>query len=267
MEIKRIGNLEARVHSPENIAGEDLYAFHLHRVHDGNVAESSFETLYIDSDDDLAMDETFAELTDILFEVISAADWTTSARAKPYVYASKDIGEYGVLRVTIDQYPLHPRRDTDTLSKIWAKSAIHRDEEYEGITDPDDFMDSLDPEDDIRDLFMYQHGMVALSLSPYSDPWDSGQIGFLVVSKDNIALIGTPAERVEAVIEAEIQEFEQYLNGQVYVVNMHRKVDGDVLETEESSVNNVYEDSFDEVLYDLLEGPTLKTAQSMDWTY
>lgn len=96
-------------------------------------------------------------------------------------------------------------------------------------------------------VFMYQHSGVALSTSPFSCPWDSGQVGIIYVSADTIekeysgvkfADAAKRREHVINVLQAEVAEYGAWLNGEVYVV---RTVDSETNETIEC-VCNVYGD-------------------------
>ena len=72
-------------------------------------------------------------------------------------------------------------------------------------------------------LFMYDHGGVVLSLSPFSCRWDSGKVGFVFVTRKSIkAMKGVTritkkvkAEIAESVA-AELYEYNNYLAGNVY---------------------------------------------------
>ena len=72
-------------------------------------------------------------------------------------------------------------------------------------------------------LYIYEHSGIKLSTSPFSCRWDSGQIGYVYVNKDTIRKEYTTKkvtkaikERVNQTIEAEIETYSQYLEGDVY---------------------------------------------------
>ena len=77
----------------------------------------------------------------------------------------------------------------------------------------------------IGDTFYYlikvyacMHGLVRLSLSPYSDKWDSGIGGFLLI-KENDSLIENVLSRAHLFIES----LELYMNGNVFRVDVFDK--------------------------------------------
>ena len=77
------------------------------------------------------------------------------------------------------------------------------------------------------DLYMYDHSGIVLSLSnshyPFSDQWDAGHLGFILVERGKILrefgkqrLSRQLREKVGGIIEGEINDYNQYLAGDVY---------------------------------------------------
>lgn len=46
--------------------------------------------------------------------------------------------------------------------------------------------------------------------------WDSGTVGFIYVTKDQLEKFGTPADKAEQQLNAEVETYDQYLRGDVY---------------------------------------------------
>ena len=93
-------------------------------------------------------------------------------------------------------------------------------------------------------LYMYDHGGVSISTSPFSCPWDSGQIGFVLISKDkareslNVKRITKKiADRLEKCLLNEVITYNQYMQGNVYHFTIYDK-DGDI----EDSCSGFYGD-------------------------
>ena len=68
-------------------------------------------------------------------------------------------------------------------------------------------------------VYMYEHSGIALSTKPFSCPWDSGQIGFIFVSKKKLReeygvkrVTASLVAKAVRILEAEVQEYNQYLN-------------------------------------------------------
>lgn len=68
-------------------------------------------------------------------------------------------------------------------------------------------------------LYLYDHSGITMQTTPFSCPWDSGQVGFIYVSRKRAAeewgedFIDV---RVLAGLVAEVEEYDQYLTGEVY---------------------------------------------------
>ena len=80
------------------------------------------------------------------------------------------------------------------------------------------------------------HGDVSLSLAPYNDPFDSGGSGIYCVERSKLEKeLGEPydknnpehVKRIERIIQSELEEFTNYLNGNVYTVTIYEKT-GDI---------------------------------------
>ena len=72
-------------------------------------------------------------------------------------------------------------------------------------------------------LYLYDHGGITMRTSPFGDPWDSGQVGFIyvtdaVIREEYVVTEITEAvlERARAVLEGEVKDYDQYLTGDVY---------------------------------------------------
>lgn len=81
-------------------------------------------------------------------------------------------------------------------------------------------------------LYMIAHSGVSLSLTPFSDPWDSGQVGFAYVRGEYIEG-KTEEEREECArkhAECDVATFNSYLWGEVYVASLYDKI-GNLLES------------------------------------
>lgn len=75
----------------------------------------------------------------------------------------------------------------------------------------------------ILPLYMYNHSGISISTTPFSCRWDSGQIGFILVSKETaLADFGGKIvtaklkERIEKILEGEVETYNQYVRGDVY---------------------------------------------------
>jgi hypothetical protein len=75
----------------------------------------------------------------------------------------------------------------------------------------------------ILPVYMYDHSGLTISTSPFSCPCDSGQIGFIFVSKAKVRdeygkkiVSKAIKDEVRKILEGEIETYDQYLKGEVY---------------------------------------------------
>lgn len=70
-------------------------------------------------------------------------------------------------------------------------------------------------------LYLYDHSGITMSTGSFSCPWDSGQVGFIYVSKKKAReeygpLTKKNLERVYTYLRGEVETYDQYLRGDVY---------------------------------------------------
>ncbi len=76
-------------------------------------------------------------------------------------------------------------------------------------------------------VFMYDHSGLSVNTTGFSCPWDSGQIGFIYVSKESIRneysckrISNKLKEQVKEMLVSEVDSYNQYLSGDVYGFNV-----------------------------------------------
>ncbi len=74
-----------------------------------------------------------------------------------------------------------------------------------------------------RNLYLYDHSGLAMNTGGFSCHWDSGQVGMIVASKEQVreffrvrAITKKVYERAMEVLDSEVKEYSQYLEGDVY---------------------------------------------------
>ncbi len=72
-------------------------------------------------------------------------------------------------------------------------------------------------------VFMYSHSGVTIATKPFSCPWDSGQIGFIMADKEAIRnnfmskrVTAKMMETALKVLQGEVEEYDKYLTGDVW---------------------------------------------------
>ena len=72
-------------------------------------------------------------------------------------------------------------------------------------------------------VYMYDHSGITISTTPFSCSWDSGQIGYTYVTKEQIRkeysvkrISLKLKEQISSILQSEIETLDQYLIGDVY---------------------------------------------------
>ena len=75
----------------------------------------------------------------------------------------------------------------------------------------------------IMPLYLYDHSGLSISTTPYSCRWDSGQIGFIFATKEDVRsnfkvkrVTSKLVERTREILLAEVEEYDSYLKGEVF---------------------------------------------------
>jgi hypothetical protein len=72
-------------------------------------------------------------------------------------------------------------------------------------------------------LYLYDHSGITMSTSPFSCRWDSGCVGFIYVTKEQVRkeygvkrITKDIVDKVTKVLQGEVKTYDQYLTGDVY---------------------------------------------------
>lgn len=126
------------------------------------------------------------------------------------------------LEVHYDENPLHPREDYDNLSKmvcfhrryVLGDKHRYRKEHFNSWEELKEQIEEDSPNCLIRPLYLYDHSGISISTTPFNCPWDSGQIGFAYVTKEDIDNeYDGDVKRAEELLEVEVNEYDKYISG------------------------------------------------------
>lgn len=135
-----------------------------------------------------------------------------------------------VLKIQYDPYAESPR-EWDNLTKIIAfGSYSHLGEKHNlnanDFNDWDENKAGVMKQYDvaiIEPLYMYSHSGQTISTSPFSCKWDSGQLGWIIITKEDLRN-NWSLKRISKkyrlmandILEAEVKTLDQYISGDVY---------------------------------------------------
>lgn len=162
-------------------------------------------------------------------------------------------GDYTISIMYDDDAP-NPRTDWEPFGKMICFHRRYNLGDKHNYLDPDDFLFNLSNWDEDKDgefnavkaqekinkdnvmlpLFLYDHSGITMSTSPFGDRWDSGQVGWIYASKNEICenwcvsdwndMIGgsengediSAKQRAKSLLKAEVETYDEFLTGRVY---------------------------------------------------
>jgi hypothetical protein len=180
--------------------------------------------------------------------------------------------------IDYDSDPMNPRKEDDNVGTMICFHRKYNLGDEHNYSNPQDVVLALtgkdedelgrNPNDDLGDgskyrliwepLYLYDHSGITMSTSPFSCPWDSGQVGIIYATYDRIQLHHrtlfeenwTPPPDVlktyEEILKAEVETYDQYLRGEIYGYRVYAPDldrDGDTDEEEDEYWNENEEDS------------------------
>jgi hypothetical protein len=134
----------------------------------------------------------------------------------------KQIGDY-LVRTYYDNYPDNPR-NWDNLGTMvcfhkkldLGDTTDYRSQDYDAWGDLRNDIEENEGEVTILPLYLYQHGGETIRTSPFGCQFDSGQVGFIYVSKDKIEKEGIDESRVIEYLENEVETYDKFLRGECF---------------------------------------------------
>jgi len=134
------------------------------------------------------------------------------------------------LEVTQDEYPYNPRHDDNLSTMICfhgryslGDKHTYKHQDYSGWAEMEKAIIKNEKPAIILPLYLYDHSGITISTTPFSCKWDSGQIGFVFISKDKVKneygvkrVTKKEIEKVTKVLLAELETYDLYLRGEVY---------------------------------------------------
>ncbi len=154
------------------------------------------------------------------------------------------------IEVYPDTDPQNPRKEFDHMGKMICfhrRHSLGDDHDYanpqaviEDLTGKDTDELGQNPNDDLGDgsayrivwepLYLYDHSGITMKTTPFSDRWDSGQVGIIYATyADIMKAFGIepikpdqwiPTEETiknaEKALQAEVSEYDDYLRGNIY---------------------------------------------------
>lgn len=114
----------------------------------------------------------------------------------------------------------NPRKIFSNIGTMYCFHYLYRLGDETQIDDPEKFNDWLqENKDNIvlkLPLYLYDHTGICISTSDFNDPWDSGKVGYIICTKENLEkcdLKNLTIEKIKEQLEKEVKEYDDYLQG------------------------------------------------------
>lgn len=132
------------------------------------------------------------------------------------------------LKISYDENAESPREYRDNAGTMLCWHRRYNLGDKHDFEHPQDFVDSEAKNAFVMlPLYLYDHSGLAISTHSFIGravhaEWDSGQVGFIYISADKVKdktgvePIEENKERVKSILESEVEEYDQYLNGEAY---------------------------------------------------
>lgn len=142
----------------------------------------------------------------------------------------KRIGNY-LIEIKQDLSPSNPREDFDNLGKMicfhnrysLGDKHDYNSDDYSGW---DEQLKVISKNEDvcvILPIFMYEHSGITIKTTPFGCPYDSGQVGWIFISKKKVRkeysvkrINKKLKERITEYLIGEVKTYDQYLTGDIY---------------------------------------------------
>lgn len=129
-----------------------------------------------------------------------------------------------VIKIYNDFDPENPIKEWDMLGEF---VCFHRNYDLSNtdrFDSAEEVIEYIETEDvAFLPLYLYDHSGITMSTTPFSCPWDSGQVGVILVDKSKVMKEFSRKKwskrlraKVEKILKAEVETFDKYLTGQVY---------------------------------------------------
>lgn len=127
--------------------------------------------------------------------------------------------------ISLEADPRNPREEFDHLGTMFCWHKRHNLGEKHAYATPGDFEDVATREKYpvVLPLYLYDHGGLTMRTRPFDCPWDSGQVGWIFVTREQLLAnfrVKRPTKRLidqaKRVLISEVETYDAYLRGEVY---------------------------------------------------
>ena len=135
------------------------------------------------------------------------------------------------IKIVVDDMPLNPVEEFDSFGKMvcfhrrYSLGHKHnlRGSDFDSLGDVKNYLIKEEKAYIILPLYLYDHSGITISTTPFNCAFDSGQIGFIYATKEQILkeygvkrITPKVKQKVEKLLITEVDTYDKYLTGEVY---------------------------------------------------
>jgi len=123
------------------------------------------------------------------------------------------------IEIVQDEYAGNPREEFDSASTMACFHNRYELGDKHEFADTDELIEFVQSENVISlPLYLYDHSGITISTAPFSCQWDSGQVGYVYMTRDQAEKenIEFTEEKILPILKGEVSCYDDYLTGRVY---------------------------------------------------
>lgn len=134
------------------------------------------------------------------------------------------------IRIFQDPEPQNPREDSNFGTMVcFHKKYVLGDEtglvsaSFDGWSELEAYLVKEEDAAVMVSLYLYDHSGITIRTKPFDCPWDSGMVGIIYASRDDIRenfqvkrIHDETIDKARKLLESEVKTYNQYLTGEVY---------------------------------------------------
>lgn len=138
----------------------------------------------------------------------------------------KTFGKYRIDIIPDDAADVEDPRNWDNLGTMICFHSRYRLGDKHNFGDPEEareFLKNKKTRHIVLPLYLYDHGGITMNTTGFSCPWDSGQVGWIYVTREKVReeygckrVSKKMVKRIKGYLRNEVETYDQYLTGDVY---------------------------------------------------
>ena len=122
-----------------------------------------------------------------------------------------------------DDMDFDPREEYDNVGHMVCFHSRYNLGDKHEFNSPDDFREFAEAENFpvLFSLYLYDHSGITMSVDPFSCPWDSGQVGWIYCTQEQVEHEWDgDVEKAKTYLIGEVKEYDHCLTGEIYGFNV-----------------------------------------------